>query len=140
MNKIVKPHSSAMATLLAILIVEILSPGLTEARCRVVPVPERLQRSQAVFIGKVISIEVAERTEQVKLKITKSWKGPLRGEVVISNSRHHEASRYQEGRSYLVFAANYEGNLWTGICSGTVNVESAGAEIKMLDRLRKRKR
>ena len=129
-----------MVTLLAILIVEILSTGLTEARCRVVPVPERLRRSQAVFTGKVISIEVVERAERVRLRVTKSWKGPLRGEVVISNARHHEASHYEEGRSYLVFAANYEGNLWTGICSGTVNVESAGAEIKMLDRLTKRKR
>jgi hypothetical protein len=125
-----------MVTLLAILIVEILSTGLTEARCRVVPVPERLRRSQAVFTGKVISIEMVE----VRLRVTKSWKGPLRGEVVISNARHHEASHYEEGRSYLVFAASYEGNLWTGICSGTVNVESAGAEIKMLDRLTKRKR
>ena len=140
MNKIVKRHSSALVTLLAILIFEILSSGLTEARCRVAPVPERLRNCRAVFTGKVISIEAGEKTEQVRLRITKSWKGPRSGEVVISNVRHQEASRYEAGRSYLVFAAGYKGNLWTGICSGSVNVESAEAEIKMLDQLSKRRR
>src|ERR1043166_6586500 len=125
MNKKMKFSSSAIVIPLAILIVELLSAGLSVARCRVAPVPERFRNARAVFTGKVIRIEAGGREEQVRLRIIKSWKGPRKGVVVIANLRHPEASRFEEGRSYLVFAGGERGKYWTGICSGTLNVESA---------------
>jgi hypothetical protein len=139
MNKKMKFSSSTIVIPLAILIVELLSAGLTEAKCRVAPVPERFRNARAVFTGKVMGIEPGGREEGVRLKIIKSWKGPRKGEVIVSNLKHPEASRFEEGRSYLVFAGGERGKYWTGICSGTLNVESAESAMQELDQLRGRK-
>jgi hypothetical protein len=49
-------------------------------------------------------------------------------------SRKHRYE-FQSGSRYLVYASDYNGGLYTGICSGTKAVESAAGEIAILRRL-----
>jgi hypothetical protein len=135
MSKIKKIISINATTFLAILKLLFLATVQAHARCWLPPTPERLKNSTAVFSGQVLDIKSGEQVEEVRFKLIKSWKEVTKTEVIILNTRHHEAAHYQIGKTYLVFAYGDRENLRTGICTGTVEVQYAQNTIRELDRL-----
>jgi len=91
MNEIKKSLYVVTVSFFINLTVAMLSNAPAQAKCLMVPTLKRLKQSRAVFIGEVLDIKEGEGNEQVRFRITRSWKGVSRGEVVISNFRHHEA-------------------------------------------------
>lgn len=140
MNEIKKSLFVVTVSFFINLTVAILSNVPAQAKCLIIPTLKRLKQSRAVFIGEALDIKKGVGNEQVRFRITRSWKGVSRGEVVISNTRHHEAPHYEVSKSYLVFAFGDKDELATGICSGTVDVEYAQTEIKELEKWKRQKR
>lgn len=95
---------------------------------------QMLNRSSAVFSGRVVKVNRSEQTQIVTLTVTNSWKGVRSNEITLTNAVHHESAFFLEGDSYLVFAYGRDGNLTNGPCSGTVALELAGRTVRSLNR------
>jgi hypothetical protein len=100
---------------------------------------QMLNRSSAVFSGRVVEIKGSEQIQIVRFAVTKSWKGARTTDITLTNVVHHEGPFFREGHSYLVFAWGGHRKLRTGACSGTVELDSAGQTIRELDRWRARR-
>lgn len=107
-------------------------------RCLNVAPVERLKTAKAVFAGRVIEVKESGGVQVVKFSVSKSWKYVRAGEVVVTNFIHHEGPYFHRGKNYLVYANEREGQLSTGACSGTVEVEDARDEIRQLDKWKAR--
>jgi hypothetical protein len=95
---------------------------------------QMLNRSSAVFSGRVVQVNGSEQTQIVTLTVTNSWKGVRSNQVTLTNVVHHESAFFREGHSYLVFAYGRDGNLTNGPCSGTGELEFAGRSVRSLNR------
>jgi hypothetical protein len=95
---------------------------------------ERVNFYRAVFSGQVLDIKKSGELEEVKFKVSKSWKYVRGNEVVVVSYPHHEAPHYEVGKSYLVFASVNGNRLETHICSGTVETRFAQKEMRQLDK------
>lgn len=107
-------------------------------KCDFVTPIERLKRSKAVFSGRVIEIQESKGIQVARFKVSKSWKYLRAGELFVTNYIHHEGPYFHQGKDYLVYAHERGGNLSTGGCSGTGEVEHAQAKIKQLDKWKAR--
>ena len=99
---------------------------------------QELERSTAVFSGKVIEIRRHKRDEdtfgkvEVVFRVGRAWKGVERRTVSVYTSSQSSACGYgfKEGRTYLVYAhGNTEGRLSTSICSRTRRLKDAGEDL-----------
>jgi len=111
---------------------------------------EALNKASAAFTGKVTRIyqslwDAAGITRtgnhRVKLEVTKQWKGPRAGSIVVVTRLTGEACGFpfEEKKEYLVYVAPGPANIETGICSGTKSVSGADLEMEQLDQLVKKK-
>ncbi len=100
-----------------------------------------LDRSTAVFAGKVVEVRRHRRAQdifgevEVVFRVEKAWKGVEARTVSVFTSSHSAACGYgfKRGRTYLVYAhANADGRLSTGICSRTRRLKDAGEDVKEL--------
>jgi len=107
-------------------------------RCMRLSTVERIRISHAVFTGRVLEIQESEGIQEVKFKLSKSWKYVRTKEVAVTNYIHHEGPYFKRGNSYLVFASLQNGSLVTGGCSGTIEVEKVSYEIDELDKWQQR--
>lgn len=97
------------------------------------PPKELLEKSSAVFAGKVIDIYTPEKTktgENQYLKVTfdtsKIWKGPKNKKIVIKTNNSSAACGYtfEKDQEYVVYASyNTNDTLFTSLCSGTSKYE-----------------
>ena len=140
MNEIKKSLFVVTVSFFINLTVAMLSNAPAQAKCLMIPTLKRLKQSRAVFIGEVLNIKKGEGYEQVRFRITRSWKGVSKGEVVISNFRHPEAPHYEVNKNYLVFAYGEKDKFATGGCSGTFGVEYSQKEIKELEKWKRQRR
>jgi hypothetical protein len=113
---------------------KVLSYRAPSFKCEDTPTIERANKSKAVFLGQVVNIKKVDELEEVKFKVSKSWKYIRGGEATVFNYPHHEAPHYEIGKAYLVFASNYKDRLTTGVCSGTVEVNYAKKDMDQLDK------
>ncbi|MFB2919074.1 MULTISPECIES: hypothetical protein [Aerosakkonema] len=109
------------------------------------------QQARAVFAGKVTDIVVRQRavdrqpnndneadrlfTEvKVTFEVTKVWKGRISRQAVVMTSRSSASCGYnfEKGKEYLVYAANEDAELTTGLCSGTKPLAMAQADLSIL--------
>lgn len=74
---------------------------------------------------------------RVQLKVEESFKGVAVRQVVLYTGWGGGDCGYlfRRGSRYLVYASDYDGGLYTGICLPTKPVEEAGAEVGILRRL-----
>ena len=116
------------------------SPGSFNPKCGFETPVQMLNRSSAVFSGRVVEIKGSEEIQTVRLAVTKSWKGVRTTDITLSNLVHHEGPFFREGHSYLVFTWVGDGKPTTGRCSGTVELDYAAQTIRALDRWKARHR
>lgn len=104
--------------------------------CAMVGKPsQELERSKAVFIGKVIGLRDTGTYIEATIAVEKSWKGILMKQIVISTPRFGTTCRFwfEEGKEYLVYASSYEdGKGWTSACSRTRRLADANKDIREL--------
>lgn len=106
-------------------------------------VQEEFERSDAVFTGKVIS--GIDRSEEgvvqssadliaVKFAVQDIWKGINQTEVDVYTERGSSSCGYTfiEGQQYLIYAKEYKNDLRVNLCSRTVEVERAFADLEIL--------
>ena len=107
---------------------------------------EALQRSTAVFKGKVVKISVPSldwigltRTgaHRVKFEILKQWKGPSAETTVVVTRLTGEGCGFpfEEQKEYLVYVVAEQKHIQSGICTGTKSIADAEEEMEELDEL-----
>jgi hypothetical protein len=103
------------------------------------PPKESLEKSHAVFSGKVTKIEdVADFERAVTLEVATSWKGVDQKELVIYTARDGAACGYgfEKGKSYLIYAHSTKVGekkvLGTNICTRTCLLADAKGDLKEL--------
>lgn len=120
------------------------------------PPPEELKKHRAVFVGEVISVGPPKVIKlrnskgrvygvgpiiEVKFRVAKAWKGVNADTLIVKTNVPDGAScgwDFKEGRNYLVYA--YGSLLRASHCSRTAPLESAGDDIRELDRVNPRTR
>ena len=107
---------------------------------------EALQRSTAVFRGRVVKISVPSldwlgltRTgaHRVKFEILKQWKGPSAETSVVVTRLTGEGCGFpfEEQKEYLVYFVAEQKHIQSGICTGTKSIADAEEEMEALDEL-----
>jgi len=97
---------------------------------------EELNKSDAVFVGKVIDIKSSSMQREITFERTKIWKGPESVQLVVVTGTNSASCGYgfEEDKEYLVYASLSEGKYYTDLCSGTKPLFLAVQEdIKVLN-------
>ncbi len=100
------------------------------------------KRAKALFSGEVLGI-IEKRSDkghtiEVEFKVKDSWKYVQTGTVTIVT--HYPAPGgcgypFKVGQSYLVYVEREDdGKLWTTVCSRTMSLDMASADLKTLGR------
>lgn len=102
---------------------------------------EKLERSVAVFVGKVIDKGGTKKFQHGQLReytfdVDRAWKGVNSSQMTIYSYDGSEAScgfEFEKGQSYLVYSYQDKDNtLQTNLCSGNILVSKATGDIEQL--------
>lgn len=106
-------------------------------------VHEELDRSDAVFSGKVLSVKEKKqisgyRSKSVLFEVDRTWKGPETTQIMIATGLGGGDCGYdfKEGREYLIYA--HESNMYGAkslasiICSRTSELNDAQEDLSVL--------
>lgn len=100
---------------------------------------EELQKSTAVFAGRVASITTVNRGGvapqlQVRFDVSQSWKGPAAKqiEVLTSESSASCGVTFEQGGEYVVYSNDSEGFLNASLCSRTASAADAADDLAVL--------
>lgn len=96
------------------------------------PPQEALANADAVFSGRVISVESADTTDLVRLRVQDAWKGVEREEVVIRSGPGNCAIYFVLDHDYLVYAYDDDGELVTNMCTRTARLQDAAGDVSAL--------
>ncbi len=104
-------------------------------------IENKFNRSDEVFIGKVIDITENENIItgfnqfEIKMSLSKSYKGSIDKNKIIYTNKDSAACGYnfEENSSYLIYAYEYENELGTGLCSGTKEIKDANSDLEYLN-------
>ena len=107
---------------------------------------EALNRSTAVFRGRVVKISIPTfdwigltRTgaHRVTFQILRQWKGPSAETAVVVTRLTAEGCGFpfEEQKEYLVYVADELKHTQSGICTGTKSIADAEEEMEELDEL-----
>ncbi len=103
-------------------------------------IESELSSSEAVFSGEVVdfekgsSIAASWPTETVSFQVSEVWKGPERETLEVSTATQGITCGYafEEGREYLVYAYTGKQGLEVDLCSETIPLSEAGADLAVL--------
>lgn len=112
------------------------------------PVKEELERSSAVFSGKVVKIEDMNENKftqssadplAILFEVKETWKGIGQTEVVVYTERSSASCGYEFtlNEEYLVYARVVDGELRASFCSRTTPLLSAKADMDELGKGKK---
>ncbi len=132
--------------MLVVFVMMLLAMPSASYACSCVPVPpvqEELQRSDAVFAGKVVEITEQKQpdgyiTKAVRFEVTDTWKGVSQSQVIITTGMGGGDCGYEfiTGKDYLVYASKSnmygEETLVTVICDRTRELSAAGEDLGVL--------
>ena len=134
-----------MATLVMAVLAAVLlqAPSAYACSCaEPVPVEEEMEKSAAVFSGKVVKIVdnriltsmSSDASIGYVFEVEKAWKGVERKEVVVYTERYSASCGYEfaYGEEYIVYATKEYGKLRTTLCSRTASLPSAGQDLAQL--------
>jgi hypothetical protein len=109
-------------------------PSVTHAcKCEEPPsVEQELERSKAVFSGKVIDIKDEENNRKILFEVEETWKGVKDTQIILLDEISSCSLDFFEGASYLVFAYEFQGDLTTNICDRTKDLSSAQEDLLKL--------
>lgn len=113
-------------------------PAVAQAcSCMAPPAPKvALEKSAAVFVGRVTSVEKSDSSNKYQFSVSKQWKG-IAGKTASIVSATNSAAcgiNFDEDRDYLVYAYKTEGDdqLRTNLCSRTARAADAAADLAAL--------
>ncbi|MCA9381129.1 hypothetical protein KC678_02600 [Candidatus Dojkabacteria bacterium] len=100
---------------------------------------EEANKGQIIFSGTVESItEVDDLNLQVTVKPIMSWTSDLLSMTTPVSTANNSAAcgyNFEEGKDYLIYAYEHEGNLSTNLCTRTQLLDKAAMDIPELDQL-----
>lgn len=127
------------ATVFSLMTVAVLStPNAAQACSCVAPGSpyEELQRSDLVFVGRVMSIDRSDDEGYTQFKVSfqriRSFGTSSGGDRVTVRTAGNSAAcgfAFSKGRHYLVYASEVEGHLWTSLCTRTASVSQAREDL-----------
>ena len=105
--------------------------------CVQVPPAQAMAEHDAVFEGRVLSVEPASDPSQVMtatLEVVQHWKGVETEQVTVSTAAMESVCgvSFEVGTSWLVYADVENGALRTGLCSRTRRIEEADEDLAEL--------
>ncbi len=104
---------------------------------------DELERSTAVFAGKVTGVEMpggdvisSADPVRVTFRMYTVWKGPSRDSLTVTTARSTVSCGYEfaAGKEYLVYAYGEEDDLEVSLCSRTRPLTLAAADLAALGR------
>ena len=103
-------------------------------RCATPSVKNAIKNSEAIFVGKVLSVSQDGDIKTFEFQVEKYWKGRIKKKIKINVQ---EFARFQAwfkiGGRYLVYANSREdGKLFDGRCSATKLLSDASKDLKQL--------
>ena len=154
MQKIVRKNQKAIGIILffALFISIFTFSPLTSYACSCAepyPVKEELERSSAVFSGKVVEIVDKNKSKAiqssadpiaVRFEVEESWKKISQTQIIVYTERSSASCgyRFDLGKEYLVYAHEADGELWANICSRTALLTAAVNDVQELGKGEKR--
>lgn len=105
--------------------------------CAPPPAPKiALEKSAAVFVGKVTSVEKSQFSSKFQFSVSKKWKG-IEGNtasIVTASDSAACGINFDENRDYLIYAFKSEGDdqLRTNLCTRTKRVADAADDLAEL--------
>ncbi|KGX85927.1 hypothetical protein [Pontibacillus marinus] len=101
---------------------------------------EELEKSDAIFSGKVINMHDAKKNDSIKssgdpiavlLEVDRSWKGVDETQVIVYTARASATCGYEFNlnEEYLVYAREVKGELKVSYCSRTENLLQASEDV-----------
>jgi hypothetical protein len=109
-------------------------PSVSHAcKCEEPPsVEQELERSKAVFSGKIIDIKDEKNIRKILFDVEETWKGVKDTQIILLDEISSCSLDFFEGASYLVFAYDFQGDLTTNICDRTKDLSSAQEDLLKL--------
>jgi len=107
------------------------------------PVKEELERSSAVFSGKVVEIVDENKNKliqssadpiAVRFEVNETWKGQSQTQLLVYTERSSASCGYEFdlNKEYLVYASEVNGELKVSFCSRTKLLSTAITDIQEL--------
>ncbi|WP_409973740.1 hypothetical protein [Bacillus sp. Bva_UNVM-123] len=107
------------------------------------PVKDELNRSSAVFSGKVVKIEDENKNKlfqssadpiAVQFEVKETWKGLNQKQILVYTERSSASCGYEFdlNNEYLVFAMEVDGQLKVSLCSRTKLLSAAASDFQEL--------
>ena len=95
---------------------------------------EEMEKSDAVFSGKVVTIGQDANGYVVTFEVERAWKGVSAPTVRVRTAMDSAACGFPfvRGEKYLVYAYDSEGSLSAGLCSRTATLADAAEDVKAL--------
>ncbi len=100
--------------------------------CVETKLPEDFERSEAVFVGKVIK-SGGWINPYVDFKVEKSWKSVDTDEFTVYINSFYGENNFIEGETYLIYTYNMDGFSYTGDCSRTRKLSDAKEDLIYLE-------
>lgn len=119
--------------LLSVFLIALAFPGFMQACSCIPPEPPALEfsRADAVFVGKVITLERRDYQLLVTMEVQGSWKGITSRQVDVRTGFGGGDCGYPFLRDgvYLVYAYGGAKTIGTGICTGTSLLSMAASDL-----------
>ena len=126
---------SLLLAALATLAVASLAPSMGAAcSCMRVPPETALAEHDAVFEGRVVSVEPEGDRLRVRFEVVQQWKGVTTETVELRTANNSAACgvAFEADTSWLVYADAEEGGYVTGLCSRTARMSDAEEDREFL--------
>lgn len=95
-------------------------------------VEQELEKSKAVFSGKVIDIKNVKNNRKILFEVEDTWKGVSETQTILADELSSCSLDFIEGESYLIYAYEFQGDLTTNICDRTKELRSAMEDLAAL--------
>ncbi len=104
---------------------------------------EEMERSTAIFAGKVLTVKPPPEKEimssadpvEVQFEVSEVWKGDVQERTAVYTALSSAScgiENFVEGTEYIVSAYDNKGALHTTLCNMTKPISAAGEELKAL--------
>ncbi|MGE0788571.1 MAG: hypothetical protein AB7S26_23065 [Sandaracinaceae bacterium] len=99
------------------------------------PAREALEAADAVFEGRVVSIEDEGPMRAVTFEVVQYWKGADQERIVVRTGASSAACgiAFEVDTSWLIYAEQRPDGLGTGLCSRTRRIEEAENDLAVLE-------
>ncbi|MGM0836232.1 MAG: hypothetical protein ACQEV7_08750 [Bacillota bacterium] len=93
-----------------------------------------LEKSDAVFSGKVINVKTDDSTLKAKISVKESWKGMDSKEVTVHTAIDSAGCgvNFETGKEYIIYSSLEDGKYITYLCSRTAELAYAQDDLTEL--------